>query len=931
MSITKVDSIESLLEASNAVLAQACAQRRPAYLVVPSHEWGEVRKLQLLDVAPMGVQVLTFPQLIDQLWELFGNGDALVQELERKVLLRPLVTQAGLFQVDPSPRLLDQLSAFVQEAVLPGLAPSSALSDSESRVMELVSLYEQSLRNKELVELAQAEHDLLQKGVCAGMEFVFEAPDLHSAHTRQFLSGLELCANVSVLEQALVIDAGAELGQGELEDVRHRLFTGSGGVVAQGAMRVGEALGVHGEAEVITQLALDMHRQNGIPFANMALCVANPSRAYPQLPSTLARAGVPFRMQFSLPADQTGLGAAFRALEILDDAPTEEDAFKAAVDLVSNPCSGVPPKDARAVQMRWRERAHSNHEARMQDLRQGFDQGNVHAEITKDRFEPVVRLIDASRHERIALLFENAKEAHVGINVLLDDKHAAEAIGAYLEACDRLGGTPYRDDMAKLPVPLVRAFGDPEESLVVLSPRKLAPRKMQGVLMAGLDANAYPMAALPEPFDGLMLKLGINRVDSLAQDQRLMLLNAIEACETCFAMERATHDAQGDELCQSALFEELLAVYRSPQENEAGLAVQAIPQTLQPWLCRMSEADILFAVAQEPGAVDVVVRGALKQPQLDSQLLYDSKGKAFVFSPTALEDYYRCPYRWFTSRRVGYNGMDAAFDPAAQGNLVHAVMERFYKDLACAGYARVTPENLTEALEIASAAFDAQVEHERGRERRGLYLKTQSDLLQCEELRDDVLAFVERDATFLPGFVPTYFELELGSFDELQLEYAGVPVRGKVDRIDVDQDGNAVIIDYKLSTMSTGYGFAANADLPQRIQTDIYASMVQRYFDAKGIAVRVLGSVYRSYSKNILRGVYDRTLDWGIQEEVKAKLDALPRADSQETYDQYLQRVEAVIAACVDRLKMGNIEPNPISEDACEYCKGALFCPRRES
>ena len=141
--------------------------------------------------------------------------------------------------------------------------------------------------------------------------------------------------------------------------------------------------------------------------------------------------------------------------------------------------------------------------------------------------------------------------------------------------------------------------------------------------------------------------------------------------------------------------------------------------------------------------------------------------------------------------------MDVAFDAAAQGNLVHAVMERFYRSLKQAGHDRVTEQNVDEALAIASSAFDQQLEDDQSRERRGLYLRTEYDSCACEELRRQVFDLVRRDATFLPGFIPRYFELELGRSSEQPLEYAGVPVRGKVDRIDVDGEGKAVIIDYK--------------------------------------------------------------------------------------------------------------------------------------
>lgn len=925
MGMTTVTTLDALLEASNAALLRAQAEGVAATLVVPSHAWGQQRKLQLRRCIPVGVGVVTHDQFVRELWDVHGDGSTIVTPAERKVLLRPLITQVGLFDASPSPGFVTQLGAFVEEAICPDLRPSAVLSNSESKLMELVSLYEAKLEHEGLVELAQAEYALAKDGVCRGMHLVFEAPDLHSAHLRRFVADVEPGATVTVIRQHLDINAQAPQEGDELSTLRHRLYTGRGGVKAQGAVRVGEAHGAHVAASVIGGLARSVHEEANIAYANMLVCCANAAVAYPRLHDAFARAGIPFATQFVVPCARTGLGAAFFALESVvragDDAPLEP-----FVDVLCSPYAGVPAQDARALQMRWREQAGSVPYKRMRDVREGFAQGNASAAITRERLEPLAQLIDASRPERVRLLFEHARTARLDVDTLIDDCAAAEALLDYLELCERFICEPDTDEMANLPVTLNRSYGNQDEALRIVEPGALGPVGTGAIILCDLDALHYPMASQGGPFDALMRKLGIERADTLARDQRLMLLNVIELCESRFAFTRTTHDAGGDENCPSALFEELVGAYRSPEEDEAGLSVQAIPQALKPWLLSLNEADVFFA---NEGYCDdaSITRGSVAAVMLDD-LTRDLKGKALAFSPTALEDYYRCPYRWFACRRVGYNGMDTTFDAAAQGNLVHAVMERFYRDFERAGHDRVTQQNLDEALVIASNAFDRQVEDDQSRERRGLYLRTKYDSCTCEELRQQVLDLVRRDASFLPGFTPRYFELELGRSADQVLEYAGVPVRGKVDRIDVDEKGNAVIIDYKLSGLSAGYGFGRDDDLPQRIQTDIYATLVERHFAALGTPLRVIGSVYRSYAKNALRGVYARGIPWGDVEQLREDYDGLPRAGSGEAYDAYLTRVEGVVASCVERLRTGDIAPAPLSSDVCEYCKAASFCPK---
>lgn len=927
MGMTTVDSLQALLDASNAALLRARDAGAAAVLVVPSHAWGQQRKLQLRSLMPVGVDVVTHPQFIGQLWDVHGDGSTVVTPAARKVLLRPLVTQVGLFEASPSPGFVSQLGAFVEEAIYPGLRPSVALSSSESKLMELVSLYEAKLEHEGLVEPAQAEYALVQDGACQGMRVVFEAPNLHSFHLRSFIVGLESCACVSVVQQHLSINTNGPDTQDELLALRQRLFTGLGGVQAQGKVRVGEAHGAHVSGDVVAGLVHDVHEQAGIAYANMLVCCAGGPDDYARLFRALAQAGIPFAAQLSIPCARTGLGAAYAALEAVTHAGEDDAPLEPLVDLMCSPYAGISGQDARALQMRWREQAGSVPYRRMRDLREGFAQGNASAAIMRERLEPLVQLIDASRPDRVRLLFEHARAARLDTDALVDDCAAAEALLDYLELCGRFICEPDADEAANLPVALNRSWGSPGEALRVVGPGAYGLEHAGAIVLCDLDAAHYPMAAQAGPFDDIMRKLGIERADTLARDQRIMLLNTIESCDGCFAFMRTTHDEGGDESCPSALFEELVAAYRSPQEDEDGLPVQAVPHALCPWLCSLNEADVFFA-SEEDYDDTFTTRGALSSADAVGSLTHDLKGKPLAFSPTALEDYYRCPYRWFACRRVGYNGMDTAFDAAAQGNLVHAVMERFYRGLKRAGHGRVTEQNLDEALAIAAVAFDEQLEEEQARERRGVYVRSELDSCTCEELQGRVLDLVRRDASFLPGFVPTYFELELGRSSEIPLEYAGVPVRGKVDRIDVDKDGNAVIIDYKLSGLSAGYGFGRDDELPQRMQTDIYATLVERHFAALGTPLRVVGSVYRSYAKNVLRGVYERGIPWGGAEQLREDLDALPCANGAEEYDAYLVRVEDVLTSCVARLRAGDITPRPISSDVCEYCRALSFCPR---
>ena len=152
-------------------------------------------------------------------------------------------------------------------------------------------------------------------------------------------------------------------------------------------------------------------------------------------------------------------------------------------------------------------------------------------------------------------------------------------------------------------------------------------------------------------------------------------------------------------------------------------------------------------------------------------------------SPSALETWGTCPYRYFLSRVLGISAPtdDAAAElsPMERGLLVHRVLERFVEDEAD------TEERL---LALADEEFDDA-------ERRG---QTGYQLLweiTKDEIREGLRGFLANDREWL-GEAPAYsaaevgFGPEAGSQDvQIEVEELGeISFRGKIDRVDVLTD-----------------------------------------------------------------------------------------------------------------------------------------------
>ncbi len=735
----------------------------------------------------------------------------------------------------------------------------------------------------------------------------------------------------------------------ELAALSSALFSGADAGEPAGVVQFAEAHGHH--AQALTLMRLVQHfLQRGVAAHNIALVVPGASFLSEEMLGELAQAEIPFSCNLTVPLEHTELGLglllALRTAKglladgavVVDEgtiscpppAGHADNSYAPLAALLSCRACGLAEIDSRALRLRWRKRGQSCAQARMQDLTRGIRRNMSKASTAawQNATEPL-RLLLVQAIRTVQSSFENEQlerlldllVANVAKAGQLDDALAAAGtVRAHTELYRPLGLAISLQKLERMQVSLSRSFGvkTAGEGLKVLTASEATSAQFEVAILCGLSADYFPMVGRPSVFKGVLEAHGVFESDHTALLQRRNLLNIIDGCSQGFGAWRAAHDAGADELRQSALWDELLEVYAEPP------------------VMRVSEDERFAQCAQEGSGVPATWRtqAKLMRESSISDLLMPNFELNEIFSPTALEAYVQCPYGWFTSRRLGILEYDRGFDAALQGNIAHDSFERFYRQLQAAGHKRVTPENLPMAQELIAGAVDETVAAYKAR--GALYLHSHKEEQDIARIRQQLVKFVERDAQFLPGFTPRYCELRLGyEQEEHPLEYAGVRVRGKVDRIDVSEDGTqAVIVDYKMSKLATGYGLTDKQNTPTRIQTDIYATLVERHFVQLGTPLRVVGSVYRSYSANVLRGVYSSGIEWGGLEGLN-KNDAVPRHNdkqpelSVEKYPVYLQRIEALVAQRMEELKAGNISAAPITKDACKYCKAAHVCQKR--
>jgi ATP-dependent helicase/DNAse subunit B len=173
--------------------------------------------------------------------------------------------------------------------------------------------------------------------------------------------------------------------------------------------------------------------------------------------------------------------------------------------------------------------------------------------------------------------------------------------------------------------------------------------------------------------------------------------------------------------------------------------------------------------------------------------------RSMSFSVSGLETYLDCPFKYFAQRVLRLDEEpddEEVMDPRKQGQFVHAVFEEFFKEWQHAGHRAITPGNLDMARDMFTAVADRLLEKlpmaEAGLERTRLLGSPAAAGLGEAVFRMEA----ERPVAVVVRLLEEKLE---GDFTFATADGPRtVALKGKVDRLDLLQDGTFRLIDYKL-------------------------------------------------------------------------------------------------------------------------------------
>lgn len=310
-------------------------------------------------------------------------------------------------------------------------------------------------------------------------------------------------------------------------------------------------------------------------------------------------------------------------------------------------------------------------------------------------------------------------------------------------------------------------------------------------------------------------------------------------------------------------------------------------------------------------------------PRLTDIKILDKLREQNEFVVTELQRYLGCPFRYFVESLLQPLDMDPPAHGLRRGQAVHGILCRFGERLRSLGL--VIPEADNDQLAEARRLMDSFVDEE--------FSKAGSDL-ETVILKTDLVyhlnRFIDRELQSRRRFRVYDVEVSFGgrqarscggkeSTDDM-LNFGGVRLRGRIDRIDWAGDRDlAIVIDYKSSrTVTSQRHFEQNKE----IQIPLYM-MALKIFGLNPIA----GEYYAVRGEKRAGLYLDRHADL-----LGAASDQINRSDfvDEEVFEQRMEAARRLVMEAVQGIRSGSFPCEPLP-DACRYCELDGICRRPEA
>ena len=259
-----------------------------------------------------------------------------------------------------------------------------------------------------------------------------------------------------------------------------------------------------------------------------------------------------------------------------------------------------------------------------------------------------------------------------------------------------------------------------------------------------------------------------------------------------------------------------------------------------------------------------------------------------VISATSLEDFTFCPFFYFQKHVLGLDPWEEperamSIDPFDLGSLYHEILEEFFTKMRDAGRLPLDPKKAKDYQAQLRDTADQRLDRF---EREGITGYPSAWAIKREMIREELATFLDRELrTAGTDWLPAKFEQQ---FEDVRIainKHHALRLRGKIDRIDLSQDGKrARIFDYKTGKVRTKYkedSFAGG----QALQLPLYILATERLLT--GVTVAEASYVFLTLRGGYRRIGFARETLAGREEELTGILNTASRMIRDGVFAQY--------------------------------------------
>jgi ATP-dependent helicase/DNAse subunit B len=458
-------------------------------------------------------------------------------------------------------------------------------------------------------------------------------------------------------------------------------------------------------------------------------------------------------------------------------------------------------------------------------------------------------------------------------------------------------------------------------AVAVLDPLSLRARRVRALFVCGLQEGAFPARARAQPLlseeerrrlaevSGLLLGDREERSPSAQlAAERYLLYAAVSRPEELLVLSWHSSDDEGQSTPRSLFVDDVCDLFE--QSLFASRARRALG-AVEAGAVNGSAAGIAAGVRPASYARWTGDAACSDEPLHDERLLADLAARPW--SASSMERWIGCPVAWFVERLLRPDALEPDPEPLAQGALRHAALEDTLEALRReTGSARLTRGNLARARELLADALarnDARHPLSVAPERRTAGARRlQADLERYLALAADSESPLEpRELELGFGFEEGDERGEASDLPAFELG-GGVRLRGRIDRIDVSDAGEAIVYDYKGRAVSGASKWIEDG----KLQVALYMRAAEEL-----LGLRVVGGFYQPLTGAELRarGVLDA--DSGLE------LDCVS-TDSRD-HGELRALLEEAVAAGLEvaaQAANGRLQARP---DTCAYNGGCRY------